>query len=333
MHMKLLVNTTHQLDADQMQYLQECCPGIEIEEGFDAADKLNGKDVNILVTEQVPRNLAQWPQLQWVQLLSAGANQILGHPIVNTAIPVTTASGTHGVPIAQYITCAWLMMLHRMNDILAFKPTHAWPDRGALAGTTARELTAGIIGYGSIGRESARQLYSLGMRIFCLKQNPANHKDDGYNAWPGTGDPAGLIPEKWFSPAQLDEMLPQCDLVVVTVPSTPNTEGMIGKRQFELMKKTAGMIIISRGGIVQEDALADALRSREIAEATVDCFVKEPLPSDHFFFDVPNLTMTPHMSGVYKGFWPIMVKLIGENLRRFKNNEPLLNPTSKTRGY
>lgn len=331
--MKILINTTYEFTDGHREYLKAAYPGLVIEYTFDTPDKLNGKGVSVLVTEQVPRDLSAWPDLRWVQLLSAGANQLLGHPIVQTNIPVTTASGTHGVPIAQYITCAWLMMLHRMPEILEFKPTRTWPNRGALAATTSRGLTAGIIGYGSIGRESARQLHALGMQIFCLKQNPKSKKDSGYNAWPGTGDPDGLIPEKWFAPDQLNEMLPLCDLVVITVPSTPNTEGMIGKEQFALMKKTAGMIIISRGGIVQEEALANALRAGEFASAAVDCFVKEPLPPDHYFFDVPGLIMTPHMSGVYQGFWPVMVQLLGENLRRFANNEPLLNPTSKTQGY
>jgi phosphoglycerate dehydrogenase-like enzyme len=93
------------------------------------------------------------------------------------------------------------------------------------------------------------------------------------------------------------------------------------------------MIIISRGGIVDEAALAEALRSGQLAEAVVDCYVREPLPADHFFFDVPNLIMTPHMSGVYTGFWPLMVGLLGENLRRFRSGLPLLNLTHRRNGY
>jgi phosphoglycerate dehydrogenase-like enzyme len=289
--------------------------------------------VEILVTEQVPRKLEAWPRLRWVQLLSAGANQLINHPIQQTAIPVTTASGTHGVPIAQYVTCMWLMLVHRMVEQLQFKPTHTWPNRLALAGTTLRGKTVGILGYGSIGRECARQLTALGMRVLCQKRDPAARKDPGYNAWPGTGDPEGKLPAAWYGPGQLAEMLPQCDLIVVTVPSTPQTEGMIGPREFAGLKPGARMIIISRGGIVSEAALADALRSGQLAEAVVDCYVREPLPPDHFFFDVPNLIMTPHMSGVYDGFWPLMVGLLGENLRRFQSGLPVLNLTHRQNGY
>jgi phosphoglycerate dehydrogenase-like enzyme len=93
------------------------------------------------------------------------------------------------------------------------------------------------------------------------------------------------------------------------------------------------MIIISRGGIVNEEALASALRNETIMEAAVDCYVTEPLPSDHYFFDVPNLIMTPHMSGVVDNYWPILFGLIVENLGRFKDEERLFNQVNSKVGY
>lgn len=331
--MKLLLNSIFTLTEDQRRTLGAIVPGLEIVAANAPADQLDPAGVDFLVTEAVPRNLEAWGRLRWVQLMSAGANQLIGHPIQRSAIPVTTASGTHGVPIAQYVTCTWLMMAHRMPQLMQFKPSRTWPNRVALAGTTLRGLTAGIIGYGSIGRECARQLAALGMRIVCLKRDPSHRRDDGYNAWPGTGDPEGTIPAAWFGPSQLDALLPECDLVVVAVPSTARTEAMIGAREFALLKRGARMIVISRGGIVAEQALADALRGGQLAEAVVDCFVREPLPPDHFLFDVPNLILTPHMSGVYAGFWPLMVDLIGENLRRLHAGRPLLNLTNPENGY
>ncbi len=162
--MKLLLNSAFNFTAAQRQDLQRIAPGIEIvEQNVARPEDLDPTEVEVLVTELVPRNLEAWNRLRWVQLLSAGANQLLNHPIQQTAIPVTTASGTHGVPIAQYVTCTWLMMAHRMTPLLQFKPTRTWPNRQALAGIVLRELTAGIIGYGSIGRECARQ--RAGVRV------------------------------------------------------------------------------------------------------------------------------------------------------------------------
>jgi phosphoglycerate dehydrogenase-like enzyme len=331
--MKILFNTPFKLTTAQLTELSRIAPGAQIVEQAGLPENLMGAGVTVLVGEQVPRDLSAWTDLRWVQLLSAGANQLLNHPVLERPVTITTASGLHGVPIAQYVTATWLMLVHRMPQLLEFKRTHVWPNRVALAGFSLRGLTVGIIGYGSIGRECARQLDALGMRVLCLKRDPAKREDRDYNAWPGTGDPAGSIPANWFGPGQLGEMLPQCDLVVVTVPSTPKTEGMIAAPELALMKPSARMIIISRGGIVDEAALADALRTGGIAEAVVDCFVREPLPSEHFFFDVPNLILTPHMSGVYEGYWPAVIRLFGDNLRRFANGAPLLNEMSRQHGY
>ena len=332
--MKLLFHSNIKLSSAQRQELQAACPGIEVvEHRVIPPDNLEGAGVAILVSDGVPADPGRWPDLRWVQLLSAGANQLRNHRIWQTGIPITTASGTHGVPIAQYVTCTWLMMMHRMPELLEFKRSRTWPDRVALGGSTVRGLTAGIIGYGSIGRECARQLAALGMEVLCLKRDPASRTDLDYNAWPGTGDPQGLIPAAWFGPNQLQEMLPRCDLVVVTAPSTPATLGMMGPAAFARMKKNARLIVVSRGELVDEAALAAALRAGQIAEAVVDCYVREPLPPDHPYFDVPNLIMTPHMSGVYDAFGPAMITLIAENLRRFHQGLPLLNRTDSQRGY
>lgn len=332
--MKIHFNMFFELTTEQRATIAALVPGCEIVVTAETdVDKLDGTDVVILITEPVPRNLAKWPKLRWVQLLSAGSNHLKDHPIWQTDIAVTNGSGTHGVPIAQYITVTWLMMMHRMVELLKFKPTHKWPNRAALANTVVRDLTVGIIGYGAIGRECARQLNSLGMRVLCLKRDPADRAHHGFNPWPRSGDPEGTIPAQWFSEEQLADMLPLCDLVVVTVPSTKKTDGMIGATELALMKPGSRMIIISRGGIVEEEALADSLRRGHLAEAVVDCYVKEPIPEDHFYFDVPNLIMTPHMSGVFTAYWPVLFKLVEQNIGFFNASQPLLNEVSRRHGY
>lgn len=332
--MKLLLHSIFRFSPADRAALAAVVPGLEIVDAAGAElDACDGRDVTILVTEQLPRDLAAWPALRWVQLISAGSNQLLGHPLTHTDIPVTNASGTHGVPIAQYVTTAVLMAAHRMPEILAVKSTRTWPNRTALASRPLRGATAGLLGYGSIGRESARQLAALGLRIVCLKHNPAAHADHDFNAWPGTGDPEGSLPEKWYGPKDLEEFIRACDYVVVNVPSTPQTAGMIGARELGWSKPSAHWIIVSRGGIVSESALAAALRAGTIGGATVDCFVREPLPPEHEFFATPNLLLTPHMSGVYEGFWPVFNALLAENLRRFAAGAPLLNRVQHARGY
>jgi phosphoglycerate dehydrogenase-like enzyme len=334
---RILFNTDvpYRLTDAERTGLQSVCPGVDIVQAHGEASvhEVDLRDVNILVTDlNVPRDLGACPQLAWVQLVSAGANQVTHLPIAQTTIAVTTASGLHGVPIAQYVTGALLMLVHQFPRLAAVQATRRWPEqRWDLRGSLLRGATAGIIGYGSIGRECARQLHALGMRIVAL--DAGGKRDDGYNAWPGTGDPEGKLPERWFGPEQLREMLPLCDALVVAVPLTPRTINLIGAAELTLMKRGARILIISRGGIVNENALADALRSGQIAGAAVDCFVEEPLRSDHVFHDVPNIILTPHIAGAFEGFWPAMLVLFTENLRRFTAGKSLLNTANKQLGY
>jgi phosphoglycerate dehydrogenase-like enzyme len=323
-------------EADRRQ-IEAACPGAVIEcappELRSEPDRLDGRLVDVLVTEQVPRDLRGWPRLRFVQGLAAGIDFLKGHPIWETDIIVATASGIHGVPMGQFATGALLMMVHRMTEVLAFKATRQWPNRLALACRSLRGLTAGIIGYGSIGRECARQLRALGMRIVCVNRDVINRSDDGFNAWPGTGDPDGTLPERWFTPSQLDEMLPMCDAIVVAAPRTPETEGMIGAAELARVKATCHIIVVSRGGIVDEAALATALHEGRVAGAVIDSFAKEPPPADHPLFDAPNVILSPHVSGVFDGYWPMALRLICENLKRFSEGRPVLNPANGRLGY
>jgi phosphoglycerate dehydrogenase-like enzyme len=330
----LLHSSSFPFNAAHRQMLEATWPGIVITTSTarDLAD-VDGAGIDILVSDPVPATLVRWPDLKWIQLLSAGSNQLRGSPFPRPATPVTTASGTHGVPMAQYVTCAWLMLVHQMPASLHFQSSREWPNRLVLGGYPVRSLTAAIVGYGSIGRECARQLHQLGMRIVALKRDPSVREDYGYNAWPKSGDPHGVLPDRWYGPTQVKEMLPECDLVVVTSPSTPATVGMIGAAELAAMRPTARVIVISRGGIVVESALAEALRRGVIAGAAVDCLEREPPARDHPFFETPNLLLTPHVSGVYAAFWDEMAKLLAENLRRFRLALPLFNTVDAKRGY
>jgi phosphoglycerate dehydrogenase-like enzyme len=322
------------LPDSAVDQLQNSCGEVESVTTCDATplDELADTEFEILVAEEIPHNLARWPRLRFVQLVSAGINHLDGHPVWRSEIFVANASGTHSVPIAQYVTCAVLMLAHHMPRAIAPETTRHWR-REKLECTIVRGQTVGIIGYGSIGRECARQLHALGMRVVCMKRDPANRRDEGFTAWPGTGDPIGELPDRWFSSQQLDEMLPSCDVIVVTTPATMETLGMIGIKEFALMKKTAVLVNVARGGIVDEQALAEAVRKQSLAGAVVDCFATEPIPPEHVYFDTPGIILTPHVAGVCDEFWPIMAKLLDENVRRFVAGSPVLNLVDVRRGY
>lgn len=336
--MQILLNIApYALTEGDRRQMRQACPGMRIEcappTWPEAADGIDRARVEVLVTEQVPRDLAAWPRLRYVQLLSAGVDHLEDHPIWMRAIPVATASGIHSVPMGQFATAALLMLVHRMPALLEFKSTRQWPDRVRLACSSVRGLVAGILGYGSIGRECARQWRALGLRILCLKRDPLRRQDAGFNGWPGTGDPKGRIPERWFGPDELGDFLPRCDVLLVTAPRTARTRGVIGPSELSLLKPTSRVIVLSRGGLIDEEALAAALREGRLAGAAVDCFLREPLPETSPLFAAPNLVLTPHMSGVFDGYWPMALTLLCENLRRLVKGSPLVNLARGDLGY
>jgi phosphoglycerate dehydrogenase-like enzyme len=300
---------------------------------YDKPDQFDGGQCDVLVTELIPRELDAWPRLKFVQLLSAGVNHLTGHPIWKRGIPVATASGLYSVPMAQFTTAAVLALAHQMPETTKLKSTRQWPNRDMFEGSLVRGKTVGILGYGSIGRECARQLKSLGMRVVCMSRGGRSNNDDHFLAWPGTGDPLGEIPDRWFTPNQIHEMLPMCDVLIVMAPRTSATESFIDARELALLPRGALLLIISRGGIVDEEALAKALETGQVGAAWVDGFSKEPAPPSNPLFTAPNVVLTPHVSGVYKEYWSELPKLLKENLRRLLKGETLLNLASGELGY
>ena len=322
------------LSESDRKAMRNACGSTPFVETFDekSIENLDCSQFDVLVTENAPRNIKDFSRLRFVQLVSAGINHLKGSPLGETEIVVANASGTHSVPIAQYVTCALLMLAHRMPKLIPPLATQQWARAGQEC-VLLRGQTVGIIGYGSIGRECARQLSALGMRVLCLKRNPEHVRDEGFTAWEDTGDPMGTIPDRWFGPSQLREMLPQCDAVVLTVPCTEETLDMIGEPELALLKRHAVVVNVARGGIVNEMALAQALRNGQIGGAVIDCFTTEPIPADHAFFSTPNIVLTPHMAGVCDFFWPVMAQLLKENLQRFIEGQPVMNRVDFKHGY
>ncbi len=327
----------YRLTEQQRSRISESCSertaDVRLLAGVTDLDGVDSDGAEVLVSEDVPRNLARWPNLRFVQLMSAGINQLRDHPVWETNIGVATAAGTHAVVIAQYATCALLTLVHHLPRASTFRSTRQWPDRMSMASTMIRGQTVGLVGYGGIGRECARQLHALGMRVICLKNSPEKRQHEGFIAFEGSGDPTGSLPEQWFGPGQLREMLPLCDVLLITAPRTKETFGMIGRAELTALPDGARVIVVSRGGIVDESALAEALTSHLIAGAAVDAYVDEPPACDHPLFDAPNLLMTPHISGVFNEYWNIACDLLCRNLCRYVRGEQVLNIADGRRGY
>ena len=172
---------------------------------------------------------------------------------------------------------------------------------------------------------------SLGMRVVALSAS-GRRKDEGYRV-EGTGDPEGQVPSAWYLPSQLGEFLAQCGFVVVAVPLTAETHGMIGEEALCSMRPDALLVNIARGEVVQEEALLRALREGWIGGAALDAFQQEPLPSDHPFYGLDNVLITPHMAAMTRLYNERLTDLFIENLRRYLAGQELLNRVDTARGY
>lgn len=200
------------------------------------------------------------------------------------------------------------------------------------------DLASGILGYGSIGRQCAVLAKALGMEVYAYtsreRPDEASRKADNAYCVPGTGDPDGKIPTKWFhgaSKASVNEFLAQdLDLLVICLPLTAATRHLIDAEQFKIMaKKSTFVSNVGRGPIVVTADLVEALEKGWIRGAALDVTDPEPLPDDHPLWKAPNIFITPHMSWSSDRVWHRVLDLMESNIERQANGEPLMNRLSK----
>jgi phosphoglycerate dehydrogenase-like enzyme len=294
--------------------------------------------VDVLYAGEPPRELARAPRLQWVQVHMAGINALHDHPLyTKSSIAITTTSGVHAATIAEYALTVILALAHRVPRMVDWRLKGRWPPDAQrwplFVPTELRGATLGVIGYGSIGRELARMATTaLGMRVLACKRDPSRRADDGYRL-PGTGDPDGAMPEAWFPPARLHDLLARSDVVVMSAPLTIETRAMIGVAELAAMKPSAFFVNVGRGLTVDEAALAAALKSGQLAGAAIDVFNEEPPPPGHPLYGLDNVIVSPHVSGFLASYDDRCTDLFAENLRRFQAGTPLLNLVDRARGY
>ena len=275
------------------------------------------------------------PNLKWYQSHFVGIEEDWTGNILNLPdIVVTTMSGAAAPQVAEY-TVAMLMALgHRLPDLMANQREAGWPDRRweRFEPLELRGSTVGILGYGSIGREVARLLQPYDVNILAAKRNVMQPEDKSFRL-EGMGDPGGHLFDRLYPIAARRSMMKECDFVVSTLPSTPETIGLIGEEELSAMKPTAMLVDVGRGGVIDQDALFTALKQKKLAGAALDVFPKEPLPPESPLWKLPNVIITPHVAWTSPQYRQRAAKLFAENLRRYINQEPLYNQYDAQRGY
>lgn len=291
----------------------------------------------VLYTFNVLPRPDQAPRLRWVQISSAGANHIFNHPLFATSVMFTTVSGLHAINIGEYVFASILAWSRHLPAMFEQQRKSEWPsDRWTrYQPAELRGATLGIVGYGSIGREVGRLAKAFGMKVLAVKRHPQSPREHAAYEIPVLGDPWGTLPDAIYGPEAdaLRGMLAQCDYVVLAVPLTRDTRGMIGEGELRAMKPTAYLVNIARGEVCDEAALVRALKEQWIAGAGLDVFTHEPLPANSPLWTLPNVILTPHIAGISPNYEQRAADIFCENLRRYIAGQSLLNLVDKTSGY
>ena len=326
------------LPAESLSRLRETAPDLHIVHHSTPAPDVTDdlwRRTEVLYTANILPRVEQAPMLRWIQLYSAGVDRILDHPLFTTSVIITTASGVHPVPIAESVFGSILTWSRRLTSIRADQHRQYWPSthekEAALMPIELWGTTIGIVGYGSIGRQVARVAAGFGMRILAM-QRGVDHRERGFH-FPDTGDAEGGLPDHYYELAALDDLLHESDVVVITLPLTPETRGLFDQRAFHSMKRSAFLVNVARGSICDEAALVRALREGWIAGAALDVFEEEPLKPGHPLWTMPNVLVSPHISGLSPQYAERASLIFEENVRRYRTGDPLHNQVNKEHRY
>lgn len=294
------------------------------------------REAEILLTSGTPLPPPeQAPALKWIQLNFAGVEEDFRQDVhLREGVQLTSASGTMVSQMGEYVMMALLMLGHKAPEMLRYQQQKIWPDHRIekLEPIELRGSTVGIVGYGSIGREVARLLYSYGAKVLATKRDVMHPEDDGYVP-EGLGDPHGNYFHRLYPNEALNAMLKECDFVVVSPPLTPETRQLMSTEQFAVMKTGAFLVNVSRGPVVDTNALIEAAKSGKLGGAVLDVFEEEPLPAESPLWDAPNVVITPHIAGVSKRSMDALVDLFVANISRYLKGQELYNLIDPEQGY
>lgn len=256
---------------------------------------------------------ARAPRLVLIQSISAGTEQFDRATLAARGIRLASAQGVNAEAVAQHGMAMMLAIARRLPEAIRNQDRHHWrgmsPDP-ALREDTLTGRTLLVVGYGRIGSRLGTLARAFGLRVIGVRRDP------------GAGG-AGADELHGFS--ALPELWGKADIVALTCALTPETTGLVDEAAFRALKPSAGLVNLARGRVVDETALLDALRSGRLAWAALDVFAEEPLPAEHPLWAMPNVLITPHCAGEFRGYEDGVIDLLLDNIGRLRRGEPLVN--------
>lgn len=284
------------------------------------------REAEIVCSNWLPANWRELaPNLRWLQYSEAGIDALrpIGILDADSGVIVTTAVGINASTISEYVFGSMLMFNRSWPTMVRLQDRHVWPRSAGwyhLGGQELEGKTLGIVGLGHIGRRVAQIGRVFGMRILAIRRSvvPSKHDADV---------------DQFYSSDQLRDMLHLSDYIVISVPLTTATDNLIGEAELQAMLPHAYLVNVARGRVIDEDALIRALKEGWIGGAGLDVTREEPLAADSPLFALPNVILTPHISGVSVHYDQRLATLFADNLRRYRSGEPMINLYDPVREY
>jgi len=311
------------LDPKYPELLRERFPELEVVAAKDKEESLRHlPEAEILYGWSLPeKHLPLARALKWIHIPSAGVEDSLYPALVDSPIRITCSRGISSAALADH-AFGMILAFSRGLAVAIREGSSKWiRTRFFDADPMPVELdgkTLGILGFGSIGRELARRGRGFGMRIHALKRHRVEEEP---------------LADRVFSPKELEPFLASADYLVVTLPLTPETRGILDEKRLAVMKPSAVLVNIARGGLIRQDALIDALQSGRLVGAGLDVFEQEPLPADSPLYRMSNVVLTPHIAGLHPNYLDRATSLFIVNLARYLKGESLLHEVDKRAGY
>ncbi len=257
-------------------------------------------------------------RLRWIHSRSAGLEQTLFPELIESGITLTNGSGVFSPSLGEFTLAAILYFAKDLRRMIRNQMAGRWEQFDV---NMVEGKTLGIVGYGSIGRAAASRARAFGMTVLGFRRHVSEQSGE---------EP---LVDRMFGPGQLLEMLSQCDYIVVTVPFTEQTRGLLADAEFAAMKEDAVVINVGRGPTIDERAMINALSEGRIRGAALDVFDQEPLPQGHPFYGMDNVLLSPHCADHTPDWHENAMRFFQAQLERFRRGEPLLNVVDKKSGY
>jgi phosphoglycerate dehydrogenase-like enzyme len=289
---------------------------VEFGEAIAQADALLGRGLDA-------ETLARATRLRWVQLPTAGVMGALFPELVESPVVLTNARGVHAVPMAEHLLGLMLALVRKIHLARDHQRAARWGQEALWGGDPPFDeldgKTLGVVGLGAVGSALAVRAHALGMRVLAVRRRPAQPLPPGVAEARGEGD--------------LPWLLERSDFVADCLPHTRRTRRLFSDAQFADMRPGAYFLNVGRGNTVDEAALVRALESGRLGGAGLDVTAEEPLPAGSPLYSLPQVLLTPHVSGTSRRFWERAGDLFAENIERFLDGRPLRNVVDKREGY